>query len=163
MKSIVIYESATGFTEQYARWLAEMLDCPYKPLKQISKTELMVFERVIFGGWVMGSSIMGLEKLRDMVQPCAIFAVGSTPFYDEVVSVIKEQNKLADIPLFYMVGGFRFEELGFVKKAILKTLKKSISNKENCSRQEAFMAQALGTSFDYATREQILPLVDYCK
>lgn len=55
MNTIVIYESATGFTEQYAEWIADELDCPCRPLKQISGTELATFDRVIFGGWVMGS------------------------------------------------------------------------------------------------------------
>lgn len=62
-------------------------------------------------------------------------------------------------PLFCMVGGFRFEELGFAKKMLLKALKKVVAKKENRSRQEDFMAQALGTSFDHATQEQIHPLV----
>lgn len=163
MNIIVIYESATGFTEQYAKWIADSLDCSCMPLKQVSKTELTPFSHVIFGGWVMGNGIMGLEKMRNMVQPYAVFAVGSTPPYDEVVSVIAELNHLNDIPLFYLEGGFRFEKLGFFKKVILKTLKKAVSKKENRSRQDDFMAQMLGTSFDHATREQLLPLIEYCK
>lgn len=111
MKTIVIFESATGFTEQYAKWIATALECQCKPLKQVSETDLTAYECIIFGGWIMGNGIIGLEKLHAMVKPYAVFAVGSTPAYDEVVSSIKEQNKLGDIPLFYMVGGFRFEKL----------------------------------------------------
>lgn len=163
MKTMVVYESATGFTEQYAKWIAKELDCQCKPLKQVTGMELADYERVIFGGWIMGNGIMGLEKLRGMAKPYAVFAVGASPSYDEVVAVIKEQNKLGEIPMFYMAGGFRFEKLGFLKKTILRTLKKSVSKKEKRSRQEDFMAQMLGTSFDYTEKAYILPLVEYCK
>lgn len=162
MSTIVIYESATGFTKRYAQWIAEALQCDCKELKQLSLNEIENVDRVIFGGWIMGSGIMGLEKLRGRTQPFAVFAVGSSPAYEEVISVIKEQNKIGDTPLFYMEGGFQFEKLGFAKKTILKMLKKAVAKKENPNRQEAFMAQALGTSFDHSGREQILPLIEYC-
>ena len=163
MKRIVIYNSKTGFTEQYAKWIAEALSCQWKPMKNVSAAEVQGFDQVIFGGWIMGSMIMGLDKLREMTTPAAVFAVGSTPAYEEVIAQITEQNKMGDTPLFYMEGGFRFEKLAFPQKMILKTLKKSIAKKENRDRQGDFMAQALGTSFDHTDREQILPLVEACK
>lgn len=163
MKTIIVYESATGFTAQYAAWLAEELSAQSKALRDISRAALADFDRVIFGGWVMGDGIMGLEKLRAMAAPYAVFAVGSTPAYEEVVAKIQTQNKLGDTPLFYLVGGFRFEELGFVKKLLLKTLRKSVAKKEQRDRQGDFMAQALGTSFDHSERAQIAPLVEFCK
>ena len=113
MKTIVIYNSKTGFTKQYANWIAEALSCPCEPLKSVSAAELQGFDKIIFGGWIMGNMIMGLDKLRGMAVPAAVFAVGSTPPYEEVIAQINEQNKMGGTPLFYMEGGFRFEELGF--------------------------------------------------
>lgn len=106
---------------------------------------------------------MGLDKLRKMATPVAVFAVGATPAYEEVIAQISEQNKMDGTPLFYMEGGFRFEKLGFAQKTLLKTLKRSVAKKEDRNRQEDFMAQALGTSFDHTDQEQILPLVEECK
>ncbi|MDO4548602.1 MAG: flavodoxin domain-containing protein [Clostridia bacterium] len=163
MKDIVVYESATGFTERYAKWIAEALDCEAKPLKHTSGEEISGFERVVFGGWIMGNGIVGLDKLKGMASPVAVFAVGSTPAFDEVISSVKVQNKLDDTPMFYMVGGFRFEKLGFAKRMILKALKKSVAKKKAPNRQEAFMAEALTTSFDNSSREQIIPLVQFVK
>ena len=33
MKKIVVYESGTGFTERYAKWIAEELACDAKERK----------------------------------------------------------------------------------------------------------------------------------
>ena len=115
MNRIVVYESSTGFTEQYANWIAEELKCQSKPLKHISQKELLNYDQIIFGGWIMGNGIMGLEKLKGIAVPTVVFAVGATPYFDEVVDVIREQNKLNEIPFFYLTGGFRFEKLGFAK------------------------------------------------
>lgn len=163
MKTIVVYQSKTGFTEQYAKWIAEALGCTAKPLKQVSQAELQGYEQMIFGGWIMGNMVMGLNKLRAMAAPAAVFAVGSTPAYEEVVEKIKAQNNLDNIPLFYLVGGFRFDKLGFAQRLLLKVLKKSTAKNENRDRQGDFMAQVLGTSFEHIDREQISPLVDALK
>jgi menaquinone-dependent protoporphyrinogen IX oxidase len=159
MKTMVVYESQTGFTSQYAAWIAQALQGECLPLKQVTAQSLTGCDRVIFGGWVMGNGVVGLEKLRALTNPAAVFAVGSSPAYEEVVATIREQNKLGDVPLYYMEGGFRFEKLGFPQKLLLKALKKSVSKKQNRTRQEEFMAIALGTSFDHSAREQIAPLV----
>lgn len=162
MKTVIVYQSHTGFTEQYAKWLADVLGCSCQPLKQISGAKLREYDRVIFGGWIMGNMIMGLDKLRTMAVPYAVFAVGSTPPYDEVIAKIKEQNKMEDTPLFYVEGGFRFERLSFPQKILLKALKKSTAKKENRSRQEDFLVQILGTSFDHSGKEQLAELIEYC-
>ena len=163
MKTIIIYESGTGFTEQYAKWISEALDCECKKLKKVSPSELKEFDRIVFGGWIIGGGIMGLEKMRSIKKPFAVFAVGATLESKEIVSAIKTQNKLDDIPLFYMTGGFRFEKLNFLYRAMLKTLKKIVAKKTDRTSQEEFMAQYLGTSFDHSEKSQIMPLVEYCR
>ena len=162
MNRIIIYESKTGFTEQYAKWIAEALKCKYKHIKDVSSNELNTYDQIIFGGWVMANMIRGLDKLKKMSKsPTIIFAVGSTPPFDEVITQIKTQNKLDNIPFFYFQGGFHFEKLGFMKRVLLKTLKKSTNKKENPTPQEEFMAQMLGTSFNNSSQEQISPLLEY--
>ncbi len=161
MRTIIIYNSQTGFTEQYANWIAKALDCPSKSLKQTTAAELSNYDRVIFGGWIMGDKIMGLDKLCQMTSPSAVFAVGSTPAYEEVVEKIRNLNQLEQVPLFYMEGGFRLERLGFLQRTLLKTLKKATAKKENRSRQEEFMLQNLGESFDNSDEKKIEELVKY--
>lgn len=161
MKTIVLYESATGFTKQYAEWIAEALGCESKPLKQVTPDQCKAYDQVVFGGWVMANTISGLSKLKMIcASPAGVFAVGATPSYDGIASGIEKQNQLEGIPFFYLEGGFHFDQLGFLQKLMLKMLKKAISKKANRSQQEKFMSQALGTTFDHTSRAQITPLVE---
>lgn len=73
MKTIIIYESGTGFTEQYAKWISEALDCECKKLKKVSPSELKEFDRIVFGGWIIGGGIMGLEKMRSIKKTVCCF------------------------------------------------------------------------------------------
>lgn len=161
MKTIVIYNSNTGFTERYALELSDRLSCPCISLKKLNKPELRAYDRIIFGGWVMGNMIMGLDKLRGIATPDAVFAVGCTPSFEEVVTGVREQNKLANTPLFYLEGGFRFDKLGLAQKMLLKAVKKSVAKKSDRTRQDNFMVEMLGTSFDHFDPAQLAPLAEY--
>ena len=90
MKTIIIYESGTGFTEQYAKWISEALDCECKKLKKVSPSELKEFDRIIFGGWIMGGGIMGLEKIRSIKKPFAVFMFHGA--YDVPVQHLKAKK-----------------------------------------------------------------------
>lgn len=160
MKRIVVYQSATGFTEKYAKWIAEELQCNCVAIKDVKETQLKEQDQVIYGGWIMGNMIVGLDKIRAIKKPEAVFGVGCTPHYEEVMEAIRLQNKLSENEFFYMVGGLKYDELSLPKKLILKTLKKATMKKEDRTRQEEYMAEALCTTFDKAEKKQIASLVD---
>ena len=166
MKTVVIYESGTGFTKQYAQWISEELHCDCVNRKKISRKEILSYERIIYGGWIFGGQIMGLKEIREISSPFAVFAVGCSPSnFEEVNNQIKIMNTVGlenQIPFFYLEGGLHFEKLGFFKKFILKAIKKVVNQKIEKTRQEEFMAQNLATSFDHSDKTQIKELVDYC-
>lgn len=166
MKTVVIYESGTGFTKQYAQWISEELHCDCVNRKKISKKEILNYDRIIYGGWIFGGQIMGLKEIREISSPFAVFAVGCSPSnFEEVNNQIKIMNTVGlenQIPFFYLEGGLHFEKLGFIKKFILKAIKKVVNQKIEKTRQEEFMAQNLATSFDHSDKTQIKELVDYC-
>lgn len=156
MKTIIVYESKTGFTERYARWAAEELGCECILLKNASKEKLAGYDRVIFGGWIMANMISGLPKLREMgVVPAVVFAVGASPAFEEVLTQIREQNQLGETPFFYFEGGVDFNKLGFVQRMMLKMMKKMTEKKKDMTRQEAAIVQLLAGSFDHTDRGQL--------
>ena len=161
MNSIVIYESKTGFTKQYAEWISEALGCKCISLKQVKTNDLDSFDKVIFGGWIMGGQIVGLNKVRKIKKPDVVFGVGATPAFEEVIEKIKEINNLKSTQFFYMEGGFHFDKLGFFSRTMLKAIKKSLSKNNNKNRQELFMEKTLGSSFDNSDKEQISTLIKY--
>lgn len=161
MKKIVIYQSGTGFTQQYAQWIAEECGCEAKSLKAVTEKEMREQSLIIYGGWVMGNMISGLNQIRK-VNPAnlVVFAVGAVP--QEIVdqAAIREVNHLNSIPFFYMEGGFRFEKLGFVQRTMLKMVKKRAEKEKEKNEQTRFMAENLGTSFDHTDCGQIRPKVN---
>lgn len=164
MKKLVVFKSSTGFTKKYAEWIAEELKCEAKSIKEVSKQELENVDLVIYGGWIMGNMIMGLDKIRNTYKgKLIIFAVGSTPISDKIIEGIKEQNKIGETPFYYMEGGFQFEKLGFFKKKMLNMVKKSVAKKENKTEQDIYMEKVLGTSFDNSDKKFIEPLIKYVR
>ena len=112
----------------------------------------------------MGNGIVGLDKIRAMnIKSLVIYAVGASMQGEDVASAIRRQNQLADEPFFYFQGGINFEKMGFVKKGILKMVRKSIAKKENKTEQDIFMEQALSGNCDYSNRQSVGVLVEYVK
>lgn len=164
MKRVVVYQSSTGFTKQYAEWIAQELSCEAMPLKAVPSGMADEQDCIIFGGWVMGNMIMGLDKIRKSnAKKLVVFAVGSSREEEDIKDALISQNNLGDKPFFYMEGGFRFEKLNFIYKTILKTIKKSLMKKENKTEREKSMEQMLCTSFDHSDKKYIAPLISYVR
>lgn len=164
MKMIVVYKSSTGFTRTYAEWIAAELNCKAIDLKSITESIISEYETIIYGGWIMGNMITGLDRIKKMIsQNLIVYAVGSLPRTAKVEENIKEHNHLENIPFYYMEGGFHFEKLNFLTRIMLKVMKKSIAKKENKSETDLFMEKNLGTSFDKSNIKSIIPLVKCVK
>lgn len=161
METIVVYKSNTGFTKQYAEWIAEDLKCKAVQLKDVNEQMLKEYDRVVFGGYIMGNMIMGLNKIEQMnPSNLCVFSVGSTSGYKELEDIIKETNHIGEKPFYYFEGGFRFNQLKLPVRMMLKMLKKSAAKKENKTRQEEEMAAKIGTNFDHSNREFIKKMID---
>ncbi len=161
MKTIVVYNSSTGFTKQYAEWISQKLSCEAVSIKKASIEKLKTYDTVIFGGWIMGNMITGLDKIKKMNLPeVIIFATGSSEPGEEVTNEIIKTNQIQSYKFFYFPAGFRFDKLNFFVRLMLKSLKKSAAKKENPTQQERYMAAKLGTNFDISDVSYIDPLVD---
>ena len=51
MKTIVIYNSQTGFTKRYAQWIAEAAGADCVELSEAKKKSMDSYEAIIFGSW----------------------------------------------------------------------------------------------------------------
>lgn len=152
MVPIVLYTSQTGFTRQYAEYIGEALSCECRTSNGIFTQMMEPYDTVIYGGWVMGGSISGLEKYRALFKDkrFIVFAVGSSSENKGLCDRMILQNKLQDIPFFYFQGGLRLEKLGFLQRKMLSTVQKALAKKENPEPPEAEMATLLAGSFDRA-------------
>ena len=168
---VVIYESTTGFTKQYANWIAEELECEALELRGVSAQKLSEYETVIFGGWFHAGGVKGLKKAKELfgestAEKLIVFATGGTlNAAEELIEGAWKNNftqeEMEQIPHFYMQGGLRYEKMAFSDKLLMKMFAKMMKNKKDKSEAEEGMAQALGSSYDNSSREYIEPLIKY--
>ena len=64
MKTIVIFNSQTGFTRRYAEWIAEATGADFMELSLAKQKDLTAYEAVIFGGWACGGGIRNLSWFK---------------------------------------------------------------------------------------------------
>lgn len=64
MNSVVVCKSKTGFSEKYAKWIAEELKADLFKLSDFSKKKINDYEAVIYGGGVYASGINGIKFIK---------------------------------------------------------------------------------------------------
>lgn len=172
-RMLVIYKSVTGFTKQYAEWIAEELDCAAMELKDVSAETISGYETVIFGGRFHAGAVDGLKKVKGLFAagPAAklvVFATGAT--LNTAEDMIEEAwrnnftpDELERIPHFYMQSGLRYEKMPLGDRLMMKVFAAMVKRKKDKTDYEKAMEQALGGSYDLSSREYIKPLISYLK
>lgn len=160
MKRIVVYQSSTGFTEKYARWIAEELRCDVVELKKIKVSELEKYDAIIYGGYIMANMVSGYDKLKKLnLKNLVVFGVGMTKASEETRKKIAEQNEISQERFFYFEGGYNPQKLGFVKRMMMNMIRKSIEQKEEKTSEDIHMLESFH-GVDNTNREFINPLLE---
>ncbi len=138
MKTLVTYQSKTGFTKKYAEWISRELSCEMKTVSELKPEDIAACDLVIHGGWIMGGMINGLNKIREMKPPkLVVFGVGFSHKGEKDEQVV-EVNKLGDTPFFYMEGGMDPKKMGLFSKLIVKmATKKTPMYEDNTDKKYA--------------------------
>ena len=168
---VVIYKSKTGFTEKYASWIAEELNCEKYPLENVNMVDLSDYDVIIFGGGVRAGKIGGikfLNKTRVSLQNkrLVIFATGATPPYEiEAINRVQNMNvpRNSGIPFFYLQSGFNYEEMKGFDKLIMTMVRNVMRRIKDKDGNQDPMIAAMKNSYDHSSRESIEPLVNYVK
>lgn len=162
MKRIVVYQSGTGFTARYAGWIAEELGCEAMEYKSIRPKDLMEYDMVIYGGFIMANMVYRYNKIKVLpLKNLVVFGVGMTVPSEEAAVKIAEQNQIPQESFFYFEGGCRPEKLGFAKKLMMNMIKKSIEKKDEKTEEDLHMLETFQGA-DRTDREAIKDLVAYC-
>ena len=60
---VVIYQSAYGYTQTYAEWIGQELNCPCFSKKGFRSQDLSNYDVIIFGGGLYAGGINGVDLL----------------------------------------------------------------------------------------------------
>ncbi len=168
-QNLVVYRSVTGFTEQYAKWIAEELDCACLELKDASAEVMSKYDAIIFGGRFHAGCVDGLKRAKQVFGESAaarlvVFATGASPASaGDVIEEAWKNNLTADelerVPHFYMPGGLRYERMPLGDRLMMRVFAAMLRRKRDKSESERAMEEAIGHSYDLSSREFIAPLI----
>lgn len=145
----LLYVSKTGFTKQYAAYIADKLKLQaieYKKGDFLRKSDNVIFCSFVFGG-----NITELTDIRNEVDQknIRVLACGIVPPSSEVINQLAKENHFDADQIYYVPGGLDYSKLNFLKKSILKMVKGSLEKKavRSTDEEETLRRLNVGGSF----------------
>jgi menaquinone-dependent protoporphyrinogen IX oxidase len=171
---LVIYSSKSGFTEKYANWIAEALECEAVRLRDLESTKMNKARTLVYGGCINAGWVLGLKKFLRRVdqqknQNVFVFGVGLSPSNSSDAERYHTANLNGSdkkIPWFYFQGGMDIDKLRGFEKLLIKIM---IETSTKAQRKLALKAGKSVEEFvnplkqDHCDREAIKPLVEAVK
>lgn len=171
MKTIVIYNSQTGFTKRYAKWIAEATGAECVELSEAKRKSMDAYEAVVFGGWACAGSISKLGWFKGNIDKWSdkkliAFCVGASPIDNpEIVPTLKqnfEESELKKVNVFYCPGGVNYEKMS-VSSTLMKIFTKVLKAKKHKTEAEQEMIKMLSSSYDISDKKYIEPILKCLK
>ena len=170
MKSIVIYNSQTGFTKQYAQWISEGAGCECVSLKEAGKIKLADYDAIVFGSWFMAGGITKFAWFKKQMASLAqagkklfVFAVGASPAESPMVPLAMDKVLTEDekklVKLFYCPGGLSYEKMGGFSRFMMKMYAKALASKKDASEDDRNQAKMIASSYDISNKSYIEPII----
>lgn len=172
MKTVVIYNSQTGFTKRYAQWIAEETGADCLELSTAKKRNLTAYEAIIFGGWACAGSIHKISWFKNNINQWAgkkliAFCVGGSPIESPDVSAFLKSNfseaELEMVNVFYCPGGFNYEKMSTPSRLMMKMFIKTLKAKKGKTQEELEMIKMISASYDISDKKYIEPILQCLK
>ena len=172
MKTIVIYNSQTGFTKRYAEWIAETAGADCLELSIAKKKDLTAYEAIIYGGWAHAGSISKIGWFKGNIDKWAdkkliVFCVGGGPIDNPEIETALKQNfnesEQKRVNTFYCPGGFNYEKMSIPSKLMMKMFVKTLKAKKDKTEEEQAMIKMITSSYDISDKKYIEPILQYLK
>ena len=170
MKTIVIYNSQTGFTKRYAQWIAEEINADCVELSIAKNTDLDSYDAIVFGGWAVAGSISKLKWFKNNISKWSnkkliVFCVGASPIENPEIEEALPKNFTADelkvVKWFYLPGGLDYEKMSLKSRAMMKMFVKMLKAKKNKTQDDLNQIRMVSSSYDISDIKYIEPIIDY--
>ena len=121
---VIVYQSKTGFTRQYAEMLGKSEHVEVLPLKE-AEQKLTPRTPVLFLGPLSAGRIVGLGRARKAFLLRGVCGVGMSPPHPELTEKLRLGNQLGDLPVFYLQGGWAPERVSPMTRAMVQLVTRS--------------------------------------
>lgn len=168
MKTIVIYNSQTGFTKRYAQWIAEATGADCLELSAAKSKNIDAYEAIVFGSWACAGGINKLSWFKNNIDKWAdkklvVFCVGGSPIDSpEIEPALKrnfKESEFKKVSVFYCPGGFNYEKMSAPSKLMMKMFIKALKARKGKTDEEQEMIKMISTSYDISDRKYIEPIL----
>lgn len=171
MKTIVIYNSQTGFTKRYAEWIAEDAGADCLELSEAKKKDLAGYDAVIFGGWACAGGISKISWFKGNMDKWAdkkliVFCVGASPIENPEIEPTQKnfsESEWERVKVFYCPGGFNYEKMSAPSRLMMKLFISALKAKKDKSEDEREMIKMISSSYDISDRKYIEPILQCLK
>lgn len=169
MKTIVIYHSQTGFTRRYAEWIAEAVGADCVPLGAAGRRDLAAYDAIVFGSWLCAGGVSKLAWFRRRLpgwqgKKLVAFCVGASPSESPGVQAALEksfpQTERARVQVFYCPGGFCYEKMPAVSRAMMKLFLRSLRARKDKTPEDEAVIRMISSSYDISERKYIEPILE---
>lgn len=168
MKTVVIYNSQTGFTKRYAQWIAEVAGADCFEFAEAKKKNLDTYEAIVFGGWAVAGSISKLSWFKGNMDKWSgkkliAFCVGGSPIENPEIGPALRQNfsdqEWEKVKVFYCPGGFNYEKMSTPSKLMMKMFIKTLKAKKDKTKEDEIMIEMISSSYDISDKKYIEPIL----
>lgn len=168
MKTVVIFNSQTGFTKRYAQWIAEETGADCFALSHAKKKNLNEYDTIVFGGWACAGGISKLGWFKSNMDQWAgkklvVFCVGASPMESPDIEPALRKNfdaaQWEKVAVFYCPGGFNYDKMSVTSKLMMKMMISSLKAKKNKTKEDEIMIQMISSSYDISDRKYIEPIL----
>lgn len=174
MKTVVIYKSKYGFTEIYAKWLAEDLGADLLVADQVKAADLKKYDTIVYGGGIYAGGVSGIslltkdfESIKD--KALYLFTVCASDVSDPAnISAIRSALEKAlppamqkTIHIYHLRGGMRYSKMSLLHRGMMNMMIKIVRKKpqNELSVENKMMLETYGKDVDFTDRNTIASLI----
>ena len=160
----IVYNSKTGFTQQYAQMLAKAQGLSALSLEEAC-AQLASGSPVLFMGWVMAGHISGVDQaVRRWKVQCAV-GVGMSPAGKEVLATLSKANYIPNAPIFYLQGGWAPKKVSWFQRRMVgmvtRSIRRQLQAKAKRTEQEQQMLDLLVKGGSRVEFRSLKPIQDW--
>ena len=177
MSTAIVYCSQTGFTERYARWLAEELGTRAVPFAERTSSSVAIAKTLVFLGWFHAGGLKGARWLREVMdgrreRRYVVVGVGAYPMpseewpkseTDAAFEHAFPSDRYPDLARFYCQGGFDFDRLCTLDKLAMRAFFRMQAKAAETDPRVAFALDAMREGFDGTRREYLQPVLEHLR
>ncbi len=169
MKTLIIYCSKTGFTQKYAQWLKEDLNCDCYAFDQRRLANLDQYDTIAFGSGCYVGRIHKLKWFKAQAaklegKKLAVFFTGAMPPDPSDIKRLEEENftpeERARIRPFYLQGGLNYSGMNGMDRLLMAVFKRMLKSTAKTA-EEKVMLQNIQHSFDKTDKGNLAALEEY--